>query len=121
MTFKASEDQTRVFDSERGLELFRKGSGPGAWEAFEIVGEDISIPFLGVQTVTEESRGPPGDYLTGQPCWKIYFHVKYDLEKLKAIENLVAEAMITYKSVFGMGRPEWEYSVQFLPWGADID
>jgi hypothetical protein len=121
MTFQANADQTRLIDSERGLELFQRGPGPGAWKAFEIVGPSTSISFLGAQTVTEETEAPPGDYYSGQPCWKIYFHVKYDPEERNIVEALVTEAMMSYKSVFGFGRPEWIYSVEFLSWESSID
>jgi hypothetical protein len=119
MTFQADTAHSRVWDPERGLELFRIGSGPGAWNAFEIAGPSTSFEFLATQTVTKETKGPPGDY-SGQPCWQIYFHVQFGPEKLKIIQPLVEEAMKAYKSVFGFGRPECIYSVEFVPWETDI-
>ena len=118
MTFQTDPEHTRAFDPERGLELFRRGPGPGAWNAFEIVGPSVSIAFLGKQTVTDETKGRP-DY-SGDPCLEILFNTKYSPEQELIAEALVHDAMTAYKAVFGFSRPGVEFAVKFLPWGTDI-
>lgn len=119
MTFQSNSENTRTFDPELGLELFRRGNGPGAWDAFEILGSSVSIPFLGVQTVTDETKGRPD--FSGDPCWRILFKTKYSLEQQLVAESLVRDAMTAYKVIFGVSWTDVEFAVKFLPWGADID
>ncbi|WP_156141114.1 hypothetical protein [Sphingomonas sp. 37zxx] len=117
MPFVSDPDAYRTYDPVRGLELVREGVGGGSsgYMAFKIKGNDREISFHAMLTSTRSAFGDADPSPNEQPCWKIYSGGALDSPRYAESRHLIEEAMIAYRSSFGVGQPQWQYYVYFEP------
>ena len=112
MTFVAMENNTKLIDPLRNLEILRDDSltGSAGYLSFRLLGKEINWQFyarLSSLFSIGESVDPAD---RNKQVWVVF---SIGVSQRPEIRSIIKEAMIAFRSWFGIGQENWTYEVRF--------